>query len=77
MKEKDKFEKNLMKLTTRFEKAKEQDEKKGTARVKHSVWFPQQFKAIKDELAKNEPDLGRVADGLNTIEGALKKLGVS
>jgi hypothetical protein len=77
MKEKEKLEKDLQKLKSRFEKGKQQDEDKGTSRVTNSKWFPEQFKALARELAENQPDLGKAASVLNTIEDALKKLRVA
>jgi DNA repair exonuclease SbcCD ATPase subunit len=77
MKEKEKLEKDLKRLKTRFEKAKQQDKDKNTSRVKNSEWFPEQFKALEDELAESQPDLGKVASVLNAIEDALKRLRVA
>jgi hypothetical protein len=75
MKETEKLEKDLKKLEARFNKAKQKDEEKGTSRVKNSEWFPAQFKAVEVELAGSQPDLGKVASALNTIEGALAGCG--
>lgn len=73
-KEKEKLEKAFRKLKARLEKAKQQDEDKGTARVKNSKWFPDQFNAVESELAGSEPDFGKIAHAMNTIEGAMKRL---